>query len=158
MLRLFLLLLLLLFLLLFSSGNKISLLPRSEGSRTPKITFLDENLALHFHITHNTLYLSPKIFCVSIVSNFSFDDCMSQEKLKTMLTQNVWGKTKCIMGNVETANLKFLVVRHTTCHMNSNIVRRVAGTCPFKLWLSHRVNFSRHLSLGLTCAFVCANL
>ena len=29
---------------------------------------------------------------------------MSQTKLKTMLMQNFGGQTKCIMGNMETAN------------------------------------------------------
>ena len=42
-------------------------------------------------IAHNTLSLPPK-FCLSIVFNFSWDDCMSQEKLKTMLMQKFGGK------------------------------------------------------------------
>ena len=45
---------------------------------------------------------------VSIVFNFSWDDCMSQEKLKTMLLPFFFlgggGHTICIMGDVEVAN------------------------------------------------------
>ena len=36
---------------------------------------------------------------------------MSQEKLKTMLMQNFWGQTKCIMGNVEKANDNLLSLK-----------------------------------------------
>ena len=32
---------------------------------------------------------------------------MPQEKLKTMLTQNFGGQTRCIMGDVEVANVQF---------------------------------------------------
>ena len=38
------------------------------------------------------------------ISNPIIHDCMSQEKLKTMLTQNFWGQTKCIMGDVKVVN------------------------------------------------------
>ena len=49
-------------------------------------------------------FVCPPKFCTSIVFNFSWDDCMSQEKSKTMHTQNFGRQTKCIMGNVEKAN------------------------------------------------------
>ena len=38
----------------------------------------------------------PK-FCITFVFNFSWGDCKSQEKLKTMLIQNFGGTTKSIM-------------------------------------------------------------
>ena len=36
-------------------------------------------------------FVYPKTFCISIVFNFSWDDCKSQEKLKTMLMQKKFG-------------------------------------------------------------------
>ena len=50
----------------------------------------------HFGKYHNTLCLSPKV-CISIVVVFSGDRCKSQEKLETMLMQNLGGQTKSIM-------------------------------------------------------------
>ena len=50
----------------------------------------------HFGKYHNTLCLSPK-FCISIVVVFSGDRCKSQEKLETMLMQNLGGQRKSIM-------------------------------------------------------------
>ena len=58
----------------------------------------------HFHISYNALYLPPK-FCVSIIFNFSWDGCNTQEKWKTKVVQNLGGggQIRCIMGNVEVA-------------------------------------------------------
>ena len=39
---------------------------------------------------HNTL-LFPRKFCINIVFVFSWDHCKSQEKVETMLMQNVGG-------------------------------------------------------------------
>ena len=47
----------------------------------------------HFAKHHNTLCLSPK-FWISIVFVFSWGHCKSQEKLETMLMQNLGGQTK----------------------------------------------------------------
>ena len=57
----------------------------------------------HFHISHNTVCLFPKI-CISNVLNFSWDVQSSQEKLKTMVMQNFWGQSKGILGDVEVVN------------------------------------------------------
>ena len=47
----------------------------------------------------------PPKFCISIVINFSWDDCNPQEKLKTKDVQSFGGKqTKCIVGDVKMAN------------------------------------------------------
>ena len=62
-------------------------------------------LIRHFHISHNTLFSPPK-FPISIVLNSSWDDFMSQEKLKTMLMVNLWRQTNCITGD-EVANLYY---------------------------------------------------
>ena len=39
---------------------------------------------------------------------FSWDNCMSQEKFKTVLTQNFGRQTRCIMGDVKVANGEFM--------------------------------------------------
>ena len=41
----------------------------------------------HFHIDHNAPCLAPKL-CITIVLDFSLDDCNTQEKLETMIMQN----------------------------------------------------------------------
>ena len=41
-----------------------------------------------FEEYHNTLLFPPK-FCINIVFVFSWDHCKSQEKVETMLMQNV---------------------------------------------------------------------
>ena len=46
----------------------------------------------------------PIKFCVAFVFHFSWVLQLSQEKLKTMLMQNVKGQISCIMGNVEVAH------------------------------------------------------
>ena len=59
----------------------------------------------HFHISHNAPYPPPPRakFCITLVFHFSWVQ-PSQEKLKTMLTQNFGGQIRCIMGKVEMAN------------------------------------------------------
>ena len=57
----------------------------------------------HFGKYHNTLCLSPPNFCISIVFVFSWGLCNSQEKLETMLMQNLGGQRKSIMVFFEVA-------------------------------------------------------
>ena len=52
-------------------------------------------------------YLPPPKFCVSIVFNFSWDGCNTQEKWKTQVMQNLGGQIRCIMGDVQEANRPF---------------------------------------------------
>ena len=40
----------------------------------------------HFHIRHKHLVYHPKL-CTTFVLNFSWDDCNTQQKLETMVTQ-----------------------------------------------------------------------
>ena len=47
----------------------------------------------------------PPKFCISIVFSFSWDDCNAQGKWKTMVIQIFGGQKRCIMGNVEMANV-----------------------------------------------------
>ena len=44
----------------------------------------------HFHINHNALCLLPQ-FCITIVFDFSWGDCNTQEKLETMVMLNLRG-------------------------------------------------------------------
>ena len=39
---------------------------------------------------------------------FSWDNCMSQEKFKTVLMQNFGRQSRCIMGDVKVANGEFM--------------------------------------------------
>ena len=54
------------------------------------------NYIFNFEKYHNILCLSPYI-CISILSSFSWDLQLSQEKTKTMLKQYLGGQTKSIM-------------------------------------------------------------
>ena len=54
--------------------------------------------------------ICPPKFCKSIVFNFSWDGCTTQEKWKTKVMQNLWGgegvgggHIRCITGNVQVA-------------------------------------------------------
>ena len=42
--------------------------------------------------------ICPPKFCISIVFNFSWDGCNTQEKWKTKVMQNFGGQIRCIMG------------------------------------------------------------
>ena len=48
-------------------------------------------------------YLPPK-FYISIVFNFSWDGCNTQEKWKTKVMQTFGEQIKCMMGNVKVAH------------------------------------------------------
>ena len=49
------------------------------------------------------LFVCPPKFCISIVFVFSWGNFKSQEKLETMLMQNMGGQTKSIMVFSEVA-------------------------------------------------------
>ena len=81
-------------------------------SRCNRRRFWSKSLIHNFHINYSAACLHPK-FCISIVFDFSWDDCSTQEKLQTMLMPNVsffrgWGwrggGTTCIMEYVKMAN------------------------------------------------------
>ena len=70
-------------------------------------------------IPENTiiLFVCPPKFCISIVFVLSWDHCKSQEKLETMLMQNLGGQTKSIMvfsGVAYGHNFFFWSFRETT--------------------------------------------
>ena len=78
-------------------------------SRCNCCRFLSKSLIHNFHINYSAACLHPK-FCISIVFDFSWDDCSTQEKLQTMLKPNIffrgWGRvggTTCIMVYVKMA-------------------------------------------------------
>ena len=54
------------------------------------------------HISRNAPYL-PHKFCITFVFHFSWVLQPSQEKLKTMIMQNLRGQIRCIMGDVQVA-------------------------------------------------------
>ena len=45
--------------------------------------------------------ICPPKFCITIVFNFSWDGCSTQEKWKTKIMQNFGGQISCIMGDVQ---------------------------------------------------------
>ena len=47
--------------------------------------------------------IGPPKFCISIVFNFSWDGCNTQEKWKTKVMQNFGGQIRCIMGDMQVA-------------------------------------------------------
>ena len=55
----------------------------------------------------------PKKFCISIVFNFSWDGCSTQEKWKTKVVQNSGGQIRCIIGDVQVA---YLLKQVASCH------------------------------------------
>ena len=65
----------------------------------------------HLHISHNAPYLRPPPptprslpqFCISIVFNFSWDGCNTQEKWKKEIMKNLGDQITCIMGDVQVA-------------------------------------------------------
>ena len=58
----------------------------------------------HFLVDHNAPCFPPNI-CTTIVFNFSWDDCNTQERLETVAMQK-FGHTGCIMVNEKIVNLK----------------------------------------------------
>ena len=67
----------------------------------------------HLHISHNAAYFPflphAQKFCISIVFNFSWEGCHTQEKWKTFVEDFFFGggggvQIRCIMGNVKVAN------------------------------------------------------
>ena len=73
--------------------NDFSPLSQSLEQATPYATCT-------FPIMH---FISPPKFCISIVFNFSWDGCNTQEKWKTMLMQNFGRQKWCIMRDVKVA-------------------------------------------------------
>ena len=65
----------------------------------------------HFHVGHNTPCLLPPRplkLCLTIVFDFSWDDCNNQKKLETMIMENLGprggGQTRCIVVYVKMVN------------------------------------------------------
>ena len=54
------------------------------------------------HISHNAPYLPPK-FCITFVFHFCWVLQPSQEKMKTMILQNLGVQMRCFMGDVQVA-------------------------------------------------------
>jgi len=93
----------------------------SGGERSPPSQSSLSAYNRHRPFFKNTiiLFFVPLKFCISIVSNLSWGNCKSQEKLKTMLMQNFGGTKKSIMEFLKKAyklnkkplqTLKFLFI------------------------------------------------
>ena len=68
------------------------------------------------------LFVYPPKFCISIVFVFSWGHCKSQEKLETMLMQNLGGQTKSVMVFSEVAYTAFpLVINYYTLSSDANL-------------------------------------
>ena len=57
----------------------------------------------HFHIEipHNMHLVYPQIFCITIVFDYSWNDCKIEEKLETMAIQNFGGVNRVHYGLCE---------------------------------------------------------
>ena len=69
-------------------------------SSLTKVSFISSSsyATCTFPIMH--LICLPK-FCISIVFNFSWDGCDTQQKWKAKVMQNFEGQIRCIMGDVQ---------------------------------------------------------
>ena len=76
-----------------------------EGGKNGKRRRREKKIEIHhFHINHNATCLLPQ-FCITIVFDFSWGDCNTQEKLETMVMLNLRGRgTRCIMVYVKMVN------------------------------------------------------
>ena len=63
------------------------------------------HLLRHLQMTHTAPYWRAK-FCISIVFNFSWDGCNTQEKWETKVMKNSGLEIHCIMGEVQEANAR----------------------------------------------------
>ena len=73
-----------------------SLLSVSSGDETlplmPDVLQDNHQGIHHFHIDHNApCLLYPPKFCITIVLDFSWEDCYTQDKLETIIMQNFGG-------------------------------------------------------------------
>ena len=60
----------------------------------------------HFHIDHNLPCLAPPKLCITIVFDFSWDDCNTLENLETLVMQNSEGENKVHHGLYESSDYK----------------------------------------------------
>ena len=69
------------------------------------VCYVSLNIIAVQAILENTiiLFVCPHKFCISIASVNSWDHCKSQEKLETMLMQNLGGQKKSILVFCEVA-------------------------------------------------------
>ena len=67
----------------------------------------------HFHIDHNAPCLPPK-FYITIVLDFYWNGLNTQEKLETMVMQNLGGVNKVHYGLCENLEDKATFTRHKT--------------------------------------------
>ena len=66
--------------------------------------------------------ICPPKFCISIVFNFSWDGCNTQEKWNTNVIQNFGGQIRCIMGGVQVAYKQALTNNWSLENMTKNVL------------------------------------
>ena len=94
----------------------------------------------HLHISHNTPSLPPSPpppILRSLCFQLSWVLQSSQGKLKTLLMQNLWGKTKCIKGDVQVANYVIWFTRTVLMLSASNRLP------PLSRWPVYTIYFCR---------------
>ena len=75
------------------------------------------------------LVYPPKL-CITIVFDFSWDDCNVLENLETMVMQNSEGETRCIMVRLyESSDYKTCKARVKLSYLADNLVPRSPRSC-----------------------------
>ena len=103
----------------------------------------------NFHVNHNAPCLPPT-FCTTIVFDFSWDDCNTQDKLETMVMQNFGGVNKVHYGRCESSVCSLCSVFTVTSrgselwpftpdstHAHNWLARlsKMASLCSFFVWI-----------------------
>ena len=99
--------------------------------------------AKHFHIDHNAPWLQQKLW-ITIVFDFSWDDCKTLENLETMVMQNSEGGNKVHYGLCESSDYKTGKACIKLSYVTDNLVPRSPRSCAGSKigWLSNRTGTS----------------
>lgn len=107
----------------------------------------------YIHLNHsaNNTTILPQ-FWITVVFNFSWEYCNTQEKFETIVMQNFWGWTRCIMVYVKIVNGEkrssweknvFKFVTQAARKKNSESQQQESNLCSTSflsrhIWTSHR--------------------
>ena len=102
----------------------------SDRGRQGCEKFRNKQSIHHFHIDHNAPCSPPpqkKKLCITIVFDFSWDDCNTLENLETMVVQNSEGENKVHYSLYESSDYK----RCKACvkYLTDNLVPRSPRSC-----------------------------
>ena len=94
---------------------------RSSGTSKVFTIFTDPTI---MHLVY------PPKLCITIVSDFSWDNCNALENLETMVMQNSEGETRCIMVRLyESSDYKTCKARVKLSYLADNLVPRSPRSC-----------------------------